>query len=71
MRSEVVIWLLLDKLELSGDRSYSGSSDQCVFCFVDAEDLQFEERTIPEAVGLTLHGLDLVLVPSKGPVEIR
>src|SRR5690242_5736872 len=41
----------------------NGSSDQCVFCFVDAQDLQFEEGLISEPVGLSFHGLDLGIGP--------
>ena len=38
---------------------FSGSSDQCVLCFVNAQDFEFVELAIPEAVGLSFHGLDL------------
>jgi len=34
--------------------------------FVDAEDLQFEEGTISEPVGLSFHGLDLGIGPFQG-----
>ena len=36
-----------------------GSSDQCVSCLMDAEDFQFEELVIAEAVRLAFHELDL------------
>ena len=41
----------------------SGSSDQCVFCLVEAEDLELEEREVAAAVRLALHGFDLVVGP--------
>ena len=45
----------------------SGSSDQCVFCFMEAQDLEFEELVIAEAIGLTLHELDLVVGSFQRP----
>ena len=42
-----------------------------MFTLMDGKDFEFEECGIAESIGLAFHGLDLLLVPSKGPVEMR
>jgi hypothetical protein len=37
---------------------------------VKGQDFEFEKFLIPEAIGLALHGLDFVVGPFQGPVEI-
>src|SRR5512142_2755289 len=46
-------------------------SDKFVLALVDRQDLQLEELTVPEPIGLALHGLDLVVRPLQGATRDR